>query len=95
MFKKIISIPCLILSLCAQDGIAQTADALIECARKAIAVNNLTSDQAVKLCVNGGSAETAECAKKAMGELNLSADQAVELCASKVLRLDNVVKFVQ
>lgn len=66
----------------------------VECARKAINAVSLSSEQAVKLCVNGGTLESVDCATKAMKEVGLSGDQAVELCANKTLRLQNMVNFV-
>ena len=73
---------------------AETSDSL-ECAQKALSDAGLTSDQAVKLCVNGGTPKMVECAVKAVREVLLTSDQAVELCANKALRLENMVKFVQ
>ena len=73
---------------------AQTND-MVECAHKAITIAGLTSEQAVKLCVNGGTAQTVDCASRAMKDVPLMADQAVELCASRALQLENRVKFVK
>lgn len=70
-------------------------DDLIECGRQAVTITSLSKDQAVKLCVNGGSAQSVECARRAIVDLNFSTEQAVELCANKALRLENMVKFVQ
>jgi hypothetical protein len=93
--KNLFSEIFLLFVVCASGATFAQSSEQVDCARKAITVGGLNSDQAVKLCVNGGTPQSVDCTGRAMKDAFLTADQAVELCANKALRLENMVKFIQ